>query len=127
MAHGSHIIHHSHKKQRAIEAAAEIEGMSNAEVKAAVFHPTNRFKRLIDKLVYFTGTLSILMAIPQAIMIHTSYDASGVSFPTWFTFMINAVIWTTYGIIHKERPIIMMYVCYFIIDLFIVAGILMYS
>ena len=120
-------LHHSHKQKRAIEAAAEIEGMSKAEVQAAVLHPVNRFKRVLDKTVYFTGAFSVLMAIPQVLQIHLNHNASGVSFVTWFTFMINAFIWTTYGIIHKERPIIMMYACYIVIDIFIVVGILMYG
>jgi len=127
MPHGSHIIHHSHKKQRAIEAAAEVEGMSNEEVKEAVLHPENRFKRILDKAVYFTGACAVFLTIPQALQIYISQNASGVSLATWAAFLLNATIWTGYGIIHKEKPIIMMYVCYFVTDIFIVAGILMYS
>lgn len=123
----SHAIHHAHQKQRAIEAIAEVEGMSDAQVQAAVLQPANRFKRILDKTVYFTGALSIVMAIPQVLQIHLNQSAAGVSFITWFMFMINAVIWTTYGIVHKEKPIMMMYISYFIIDMFIVVGILMYT
>ncbi len=120
-------LHHYHKRQRAIEAVAEVEGMSDAQVQAAVLQPVNRFKRILDKTVYFTGALSIVMAIPQVLQIYLNQSAAGVSFITWFTFMINAVIWTTYGIVHKEKPILMMYISYFIIDVFIVIGILMYT
>jgi len=123
----SHAIHHAHQKKRAIEAVAEVEGMSEAQVKAAVLHPANRFKRILDRTVYFTGALSVLMAIPQVLQIYLTQSASGVAFVTWFTFLINAIIWTIYGIIHKEKPIVMMYVSYFIIDLFIVTGIIMYT
>ena len=110
------ILHnHPHQIKRAIAAVAELESADS------------RFKRVIDKLVYLTGILSIVMAIPQAAIIHVSQSAVNISFVTWFTFLVNAVIWTTYGIIHKERPIIIMYISYLIIDFFIVAGILMYS
>ena len=127
MSQGTHAIHHAHKKQRAIEAAAKVEGMSKAQVEAAILHPANRFKRILDRTVYFTGALSVFMAIPQVLQSYLNQNATGVAFITWFTFLINAIIWTTYGIIHKEKPIIMMYVSYFVIDLFIVTGIIMYS
>ena len=127
MGHFSQILHHKHKKERAIEAVAEVEGMSKAQVKAAVLHPTNRFKRILDRMVYFTGALSIVMSIPQVLQIYLYNNVAGISFITWFTFLINATIWTTYGVVHKDKLIILMYVSYFIIDVMIVAGILMYT
>lgn len=127
MAHESHAIHHMHKQQRAIEAVAEIEGLNNAEVTAAVLSPSNKFKRLLDKVVYFTGIFSVMMAIPQVLHIWIKQNAGGLSLITWATFMVNAVIWSIYGIFHKEKPIIIMYISYFIIDTLIVIGILKFG
>lgn len=127
MPHGSQALHHVHKKKRAIEAAAEVEGMSETEVKAAVLNPVNRFKRVLDRMVYFTGALSVFMSIPQVLQIYMNQNAGGVSFATWFAFLINAIIWTTYGLVHKEKAIIMMYCSFIVIDLMVVIGILMYS
>ncbi|MFC1647455.1 hypothetical protein ACFL10_00485 [Patescibacteria group bacterium] len=124
---GTHAIHHLHKRKRVIEAISEVEGLDKAEVKEAVLKPVNRFKRVLDKLVYFAGITAVIMCIPQGLHIWVNQNASGLSLITWATFLVNAVIWSAYGIIHKETPIIIMYISYIFIDLFIVSGILMYG
>lgn len=126
MPHGSHVVHHLHKQKRAIKAAAEVEGLDQDQVQEAVMQPANRFKRILDKLVYFTGAATVIFAIPQALQIWLSRDAAGVSLITWMAFFVNAIIWASYGFIHKERPIITMYFSYIVIDAFVVMGILIY-
>jgi len=122
-----HVLHHIHKKKRAVEAVSKIEGLDKNEVAEAVMQPVNRFKRILDKLVYFTGAATVIFAIPQALQIWLSQDAAGVSLITWMAFFVNAIIWASYGLIHKERPIITMYFSYIIIDAFVVTGILIYQ
>lgn len=98
-----------------------------AQAKEAVLNPTNHFKRTLDKLIYFTGVATIIFAIPQATHIWINQNAGGVSLITWFAFFINAIVWSTYGVVHKEKPIIIMYFCYMLIDAFVVTGILIYT
>jgi uncharacterized protein with PQ loop repeat len=126
MPNGSHILHHTHKQKRAIEAAAKVEGLDKKEVKEAIKQPINRFKRVLDKLVYFTGAATIIFAVPQALQIWLSQTAAGVSLATWAAFFVNAIIWTSYGFIHQEKPIITLYFGYIIVDAFVVLGILLY-
>ena len=129
MSQFSNILHYIHRQNRVTTNQATDRTASGTEsrIEDVALSPMNRFKLILDKLVYFTGALSVVMAVPQALQIYLTQNASGVAFVTWFTFFINAIIWTAYGIIHKERPIILIYLSYFIIDFLIVVGILMYA
>jgi uncharacterized protein with PQ loop repeat len=112
MPNGSQVIHHIQKQKSSLEE---------------VIKPKTKFRIMLDRMVYLTGAASVLMAIPQVVQIWGSQSAQGVSFITWFTFLINAVIWSVYGFYHKEMQIIVMYIAYFFIDLFIVSGIIIYG
>jgi len=112
MPHGSQVIHHMHKKAKTIEA---------------VIKPKSKFQKMLDKLVYFTGLTTVLLSIPQVLEIWAYHNTAGISLITWSAFFVNSIIWTIYGIYHKELQIIIMYMCYFVINSLIVTGIIIYS
>ena len=88
-------------------------------------HP-NRLKNMMDRLIYFFGILGPVMAIPQLAEIWVVKNTQGVSEITWGAFLIIAFFWLFYGILHKEKPIIITYIGWIIADLLILAGILIY-
>jgi len=89
-------------------------------------HPDKR-KRYLDKIIYVVGVLGPIMTIPQVLKIWVDKDASGVSGISWFSFLIFAVIWIVYGVVHKEKPIIFTYSLWVLLDIFIIIGIIMYG
>lgn len=89
--------------------------------------PPTKLKRFFDKAVLIVGIITVLLSIPQITKIFLEKTAAGVSTVTWVTFLISAVFWFAYGIIHKEKPIIITYAGWIIIDLLVVIGILIYS
>lgn len=89
-------------------------------------HP-EKFKRVMDNVVYAAGVLGPAMAIPQILKIWVEKNATGVSILSWSAFGILAIPWLIYGILHKEKPIILMYILWIIIDTLIVAGALIYG
>ena len=89
-------------------------------------HP-NKLKRLVDNLIYFIGIVGPLLALPQAFTIWTTRNAANVSLLSWSGFLVISVFWTIYGVIHKEKPIIVSSSLYTIINAIVVLGILVYG
>ena len=107
-------LHHLHKRKRIHKKKEQYP------------HP-QLFKRTIDHLIYGIGILAPIMGSFQAVKIWSEQTASGVSLVTFAFNMIANVFWFAYGVIHKEKPIIMMYFLFFIVNLVIVAGILKFQ
>jgi len=72
-------------------------------------HPV-LWKRILDKLVIALGITSFFATIPQAWEIWINGNASGVSLISWSFYTFQAFVLLTYGLVHKEKPIIFTYV-----------------
>ena len=68
-----------------------------------------------------------LTTIPQVVTIYQTQNASGVSLITWLGFMVIGGIFLAYGIVHKLTPFIVNQVIWFILDLLIVVGVILYG
>ena len=106
-------LHHYHKKKRA--------------QKKEPFHSNAKFEKFMDKTIYFVGIFGPLMTIPQLIKIFYEKNAVGVSAISWLGYSIAALFWISYGIMHKEKPIIFTYLLWFVLDIVIVIGALIYG
>ena len=83
-------------------------------------------KRFIDKLIYVVAVLGPIMTIPQLIKIWVDKNAAGVSVLSWGSYLVLAIFWLTYGIVHKEKPLIITYTLWIILEAFIVTGVILY-
>ena len=95
-------------------------------------HHVRHYKKKKDKepfdyVVYFFMIATPLFELPQAYAIHSTKDAANVSPYTWGFFFIASMVWLTYAIRNKLRPLIIMYSMYLVVEASIVAGIIMYS
>ena len=86
-----------------------------------------KLKNIIDKLVYASSVLLPLLNIIQILKIWTEKDASGVSIISWIGFCTFAFVWLTYGIIHKEKPIIMLNLGLIITQIIVIIEIILYG
>ena len=84
------------------------------------------FAKFIDKTVLLTAFLAPLIEIPQLLEIYINKSSANVSLLTWSFFVLFGIPWLIYGIIHKEKPIIVLYALWILIDSLIVVGILIY-
>jgi uncharacterized protein with PQ loop repeat len=106
-------LHHFHRRKRIYQRHEPYP------------HP-NTLKNTMDKLIYFVGLSGPVMSIPQLFNIWIERNTRGVSEITWSAFLIIAFFWLTYGILHREKPIIMTYIGWIIIDSLIIAGLMLY-
>lgn len=83
-----------------------------------------KFRRFINRSIYLVSILGVISVIPQIIKIWV-YRDFGVSLLTWVGFSIAALFWLFYGLIHKEKPIILTNSAVLIADLLVIAGLLL--
>ena len=88
--------------------------------------PNSRIK-LIDKLIMFIAPLGPLTHIPQIMKIYIEKNAAGVSLVSWIAFTILIIPWFFYGVVHRQKPIVLSSTLLFLFDLSIVIGILLYQ
>ena len=81
----------------------------------------------MDKVIYAVGIFGPVMTIPQIFTIWVEKNASGVSVVSWTAYLVAAFFWLAYGIMHKEKPIIMTYILWIILEAMVVIGALIYG
>jgi len=91
------------------------------------FPAKSRGRAILDKIVLSLAFIAPIFEIPQLYEIYLSKAAQNVSLITWGFFALMAIPWFIYGLVHKEKPIIVLYFLWFLIDTAIVIGILLYS
>ena len=107
-------LHHFHRRKRAYISHEQYP------------HP-DKWKRLMDKLVYIVGILGPVMTIPQVMKIWLEKNAAGISLATWIIYTLSSLVWAVYGIMHKERPITISSLMFVIVNLLVVVGALVYG
>lgn len=83
--------------------------------------------RTLDKLIYVVGVVGPLMILPQIIKIFVLKEAQGVSLLSYSSLVILSGIWLWYGIVHKEKPIIITNSLWMVLHAIIVIGVLIYG
>lgn len=86
-----------------------------------------KFVRWLDKFLVLVAIVGPLVNAPQIWKIYWLKDATGVSILTWGFLTIGCIPWVAYGLVHKEKPIIISYSLWFVLNLVIVAGVLIYG
>ena len=112
MPHG--ISHHLHKRKRVHEKLEKFP------------HPHKGIK-FLDEFLLLIAAISPLSTVPQIIKIYSTKNAIGVSKLTFSFFAFFDIPWIIYGVVHKEKPIIIAYSLWLVANLTIVAGTLIYA
>ena len=107
-------LHHFHKRKRIHKKLEKYP------------HP-DKFKRFLDKFIYVVGVAAPIFTLPQIYSIWIGKNAAGVSLVTWSAYAFSGVIWFVYGIVHKEKPLIVTYFLWIILNSMVIAGVLIYG
>jgi uncharacterized protein with PQ loop repeat len=95
--------------------------------KGEKYPSRNKFKRFIDNSILFVSIIGPIMTIPQVVEIWYGQNAAGVSLTSWTTYLFSAIFWLSYGLIHKEKPIIIANGLMIILEIFIIVGTIIYG
>ena len=108
-----HGLHHYQKRKKIHESKQEAQ-------------ENRKIKKLIDRSIYFVGMLGPLMTTPQILKIWYEQSATGLSVITWSAYAMVNAFWILYGIVHKERPIVLIHLASFMTLSIVVIGIFLY-
>lgn len=81
---------------------------------------------LMDKLMYVIALIAPVMTIPQLVGV-MNHHVAGVSLATWGAYAFVSALWLLYGILHKDKPLILTQFLLLILDGAIVIFVLLYS
>ena len=91
-------------------------------------YPARQLRLIIlDGIVLVVGILGPLSALPQVLKILVLQNATGVSVISWGLGALFDIPWILYGIVHKERPIVIAYTLWFFMNIAVTIGALMYG
>lgn len=79
----------------------------------------------MDGSAYLMGAITVAVNIPQLIAVWTKPDITGVSLVSWTGFLLGSLFWLIYGLLHREKPIIVINGGLIIIQALIVFGLIL--
>jgi uncharacterized protein with PQ loop repeat len=83
--------------------------------------------RTLDYIVYGAGILGPLATFPQVYQIYSTHNASGLSLLTWSTYAFLDIPFIIYAFVHREPPLIVCYSLWFVFNLAVAIGVLLYG
>ena len=83
-----------------------------------------REHKTFDRLTYVTGILLPILTIPQAYSVLVDKSTDGVSLVTWSFYLLSSTLFAIYGIVHKEKLLMVTYIPFVVVEAAIVIGIL---
>jgi uncharacterized protein with PQ loop repeat len=86
-----------------------------------------KINKIYDKIIYIVVIIGPIMNLPQLFRIWITKNATGVSFVSWMGFSIISVVWLGYGILHRDKPILLMNFALMIIQALIAIGTFIYG
>lgn len=120
--HGTGMHHHVHRMrewklvQYIRELIARITGHADRE----------KLKIIFDKVISVVGLIGPIMTIPQIFTIWAHHQVEGLALASWSTYIFTSSFWLLYGIVHRERAIIIANIAWFLANTSIVVGILVF-
>jgi MtN3 and saliva related transmembrane protein len=88
------------------------------------FPSKDAFKRGLDYLMYGVGLIQWTALLPQIVSVYVYHQTSGISIPTWTLLAFFNALWAIYGLVHKEKPILISNLLMGTLDLLVVVGVL---
>src|SRR5712692_4329035 len=85
--------------------------------------PHKAMRRMLGGMSIFT----MLMTIPQVLIIWLGHQAAGVSIFSWSAYLVSAVLWFWYGIQKRDRNIYLPCVGWMALDGAVIAGAVIYG
>ncbi|MFC1723193.1 hypothetical protein ACFL0V_03565 [Nanoarchaeota archaeon] len=114
MTQAGKAVHHHHVRQRVY-------------VKKEKYPHPDKWKRRMDEAVIFVAIIGAVMTIPQVLTIWMGGDAAGVSILAWGTYLLGAVVWLLYALLHDEKPMIIRNSMMIVMHMLIIVGVIIYG
>lgn len=80
-------------------------------------------RTIFEDGMYGVALVAPIITIPQLLLIWTEHKTAGVSLITWTAFTVLSGIWLIYGMVEKQKPMILTQSFLFVIDMGVVIGV----
>jgi uncharacterized protein with PQ loop repeat len=87
----------------------------------------SRLSREFDIATYMFGVLMPIFTLPQAYTAVVLQEVEGLSLVTWSFYLVSAVVFAIFGIIHKEKLLMLTYIPLALVEIAVVAAIFSYA
>ncbi len=105
-------LHHFHKRKR-LERGVN----PNANPSLVLW---------MDRLITVVAILNPIFILPQLWDVWVDKQTQGVSVVSWTAFSIFSLCWLAYGLVHREKPLILSGLLLAILNGLVVVGVLIY-
>lgn len=83
-------------------------------------------KSFLYRLTLVASVVQPLTTVPQVIKVYQTHDVAGLSLTTWLGYAIVGLVFLAYGLKYKLLPIVLTQTIWFVLQVSIVAGILLF-
>ena len=97
------------------------------EVTKPKQYPSRKgFQRFMGYFIYVIVVAVPVFHWPQLLKIWVERNVEGLAITSWIAFTCFSVFWFTYGVLHKDKPLIFMNLVLFLTQVLIVRGIFLF-
>lgn len=91
-------------------------------------YPSKKFwVGFLDRFLLCIAVIGPLTAIPQVWKVYFYHEVIGLSLFSWSSWAFFNLFWMLYGFVHRDRPIIITYILWFLMNASVAMGILLFS
>jgi len=109
----SSALHHISKRKRVVKKLED--------------YPSKRFWiRLLDRSLVAIAIIGPLMSLPQLLEVYMNKNADNIAFLSWASWAFFNLFWLAYGIAHKDKPIIITYILWLIVNTMMAVSVLIF-
>lgn len=83
--------------------------------------------KFVDRLTYIVAIVEPAVTLPQVYVIFHDKTAAGIALSSWIGYQFFTAIWLWYGIVHKDKAIIIYQILWLVLQTMIIIGGLMYG
>jgi MtN3 and saliva related transmembrane protein len=89
--------------------------------------PSPSFRiRMLDRIAIAAGIIGPVMTLPQIYDIYSTHSAAGVSALSWLAFGLLDIPFILYGVVHRDRLILVTYILWCIANFAVAIGAIIY-
>lgn len=80
----------------------------------------------LERVLNVLSVVTLLMTVPQVLVIWIGHNASGVSLASWLSYLVGACLWFVHGVQRQDKSIYLACVGWIILDAAVVIGVVTY-
>ncbi len=87
---------------------------------------TRKARSMYSRSMFLIAFVAPVLTVPQLWLVWINRQTAGVSQITWGAYTIASGCWLIYGIIQKQKPLILAQLMLFILDFLVVLGVYLF-